>query len=141
MRRDHRRAFRLLAEKTVIRWWSHCVGGRDRTGVAAALVLKAAGVYNEDIAADFMPSNHYLSKRTAAFAEQMPAEGLEDEEIERILTGIALWGRPHPREARPARSRVLRHRRLSCQVGIRAAEVAAFRRVFVRPAQGTASGG
>lgn len=35
----------------------HCSGGKDRTGVATALVLSALGVTREDIKADFMMSN------------------------------------------------------------------------------------
>ena len=35
----------------------HCSGGKDRTGVATAVVLSALGVKMEDIEADFMMSN------------------------------------------------------------------------------------
>ncbi|KIC46021.1 hypothetical protein RA28_10350 [Ruegeria sp. ANG-S4] len=35
----------------------HCSGGKDRTGVATALVLSALGVAREDIKSDFMMSN------------------------------------------------------------------------------------
>lgn len=35
----------------------HCSGGKDRTGVATALVLSALGVATEDIKSDFMMSN------------------------------------------------------------------------------------
>ncbi|KAG9850929.1 hypothetical protein KCU98_g3067, partial [Aureobasidium melanogenum] len=38
----------------------HCTGGRDRTGVGIALWLKALGVSQQDIEADFLASNHAL---------------------------------------------------------------------------------
>ncbi|HBN8432899.1 tyrosine-protein phosphatase [Pseudomonas aeruginosa] len=38
----------------------HCTGGRDRTGVGAALVLRALGVPDATIKEDFVASNYYL---------------------------------------------------------------------------------
>jgi len=38
----------------------HCTGGRDRTGVGIALLLKALGVSQQDIEADFVASNQAL---------------------------------------------------------------------------------
>ncbi|KAK2605975.1 hypothetical protein QQS21_003601 [Conoideocrella luteorostrata] len=38
----------------------HCTGGRDRTGVGAALLLKALDAPDEAIEADFVASNKYL---------------------------------------------------------------------------------
>ncbi len=38
----------------------HCTGGRDRTGVGTALVLKTLGVPDETIKEDFVASNEYL---------------------------------------------------------------------------------
>lgn len=39
----------------------HCTGGRDRTGMATALILYVLGVPNEVIEADFVASNVYLA--------------------------------------------------------------------------------
>ena len=50
----------------------HCSGGKDRTGVATALVLTALGVTKEDILADFMMSN--TLKDADNKAEQIAAE-------------------------------------------------------------------
>lgn len=50
----------------------HCSGGKDRTGVATALVLTALGVTKEDIQADFMMSN--TLKDADNKAEQIAAE-------------------------------------------------------------------
>lgn len=41
----------------------HCTAGRDRTGIIAALLLKLVGVPNEDIAADYQISSHYLQPK------------------------------------------------------------------------------
>lgn len=38
----------------------HCTGGRDRTGVGAALLLRTLGVSQPDIEADFVASNRFL---------------------------------------------------------------------------------
>lgn len=38
----------------------HCTGGRDRTGVGAALLLRVLGVSQPDIEADFVASNRFL---------------------------------------------------------------------------------
>ena len=44
----------------------HCSGGKDRTGVATAVVLSALGVTREDIEADFMMSNTLKDPDNAA---------------------------------------------------------------------------
>jgi protein-tyrosine phosphatase len=48
----------------------HCVGGRDRAGQVAMLVLALAGVAPEDIAADYALSAECLSARYAARGEE-----------------------------------------------------------------------
>ena len=47
----------------------HCVGGRDRSGQIAMLVLALAGVAPEDIAADYVLSAERLGARYAARGE------------------------------------------------------------------------
>jgi protein-tyrosine phosphatase len=58
----------------------HCVGGRDRTGQVAMLVLALAGVGAEDIAADYTLSTERMKVRYAAIGE--PDQGPE---LERFL--------------------------------------------------------
>ncbi len=48
----------------------HCVGGRDRTGQIAMLVLALAGVAPADIAADYALSGERLRARYAARGEE-----------------------------------------------------------------------
>ena len=52
----------------------HCAGGKDRTGLLAALVLRDAGVEIADIAADYAKSEANLQPRHAAWLAGAPDE-------------------------------------------------------------------
>jgi protein-tyrosine phosphatase len=52
----------------------HCVGGKDRTGLITALVLRDAGVAIPDIAADYAKSEANLAPRHAAWLAAAPDE-------------------------------------------------------------------
>jgi protein tyrosine/serine phosphatase len=66
----------------------HCAGGKDRTGLVAALVLRAAGVAIDDVAADYALTGPNLTsgwvdaapdeaeRRRRAFKQQTPAEAI-----------------------------------------------------------------
>jgi protein-tyrosine phosphatase len=56
----------------------HCVGGRDRTGQIAMLVLALAGVGSEEIAADYVLSSDRLSVRYARLGEPDQGHQLEE---------------------------------------------------------------
>jgi protein-tyrosine phosphatase len=58
----------------------HCVGGKDRTGLLAALLLDLAGVAPEDIAADYALSAERLRPRHEAWFAAAETE----EELERL---------------------------------------------------------
>jgi protein tyrosine/serine phosphatase len=45
----------------------HCHGGKDRTGLVVALLLRLVGVDRETIAADYALSGHNLPEQTAAW--------------------------------------------------------------------------
>ena len=45
----------------------HCVGGKDRTGLLAAFLLHLAGVYDDEIAADYALSEERLLPRHEAW--------------------------------------------------------------------------
>ncbi|MBO0852872.1 MAG: tyrosine-protein phosphatase [Nocardia sp.] len=49
----------------------HCAAGKDRTGWAVATLLRAVGVTEEDILADYLLSNHAM----AALADDMARNG------------------------------------------------------------------
>jgi protein-tyrosine phosphatase len=52
----------------------HCQGGRDRTGITAALLLQILGVPKETIVADYLLSTRYLNERPASTPAPGPAE-------------------------------------------------------------------
>ena len=66
----------------------HCAGGKDRTGLVAALVLRAAGVGIDDVAADYALTGANLTsgwvdeapdeaeRRRRAFKQQTPADAI-----------------------------------------------------------------
>jgi protein-tyrosine phosphatase len=58
----------------------HCAGGKDRTGLVSALLLRLAGVGPRDIAADYALSGDYLAPRH----ERWIAEAADDAERERL---------------------------------------------------------
>ena len=59
----------------------HCSAGKDRTGVAAALILSLFGVDKEDIAHDFLATNIYNRKEIQTVEEsvkdKLPPETIE----------------------------------------------------------------
>jgi protein-tyrosine phosphatase len=59
----------------------HCLGGKDRTGLVAALLLRLAGVGLVDIAADYAQSDRNLAERT----EEWIAEAEDEADRERRL--------------------------------------------------------
>lgn len=70
---EHRDLFDvLLAQPEGEAVLYHCSGGKDRTGVATALILSALGVTQDDIRVDFMMSN--TLKDADNKAEQIAAE-------------------------------------------------------------------
>jgi protein-tyrosine phosphatase len=61
----------------------HCTAGKDRTGVASALLLAALGVDDETIAADYELSNEFQAHaRVAAVRPQLDAAGVQFEKVE-----------------------------------------------------------
>lgn len=59
------------AEGTVV---VHCAGGKDRTGLVSALLLRLAGVAPATIAADYARSGPNLAESTRAWIEAAPDE-------------------------------------------------------------------
>jgi protein-tyrosine phosphatase len=75
----------------------HCVSGKDRTGFAAAVLLKILGASDEDIAADYLKSNDYRAGYmqywlSQATDEAMVASGVSDpaqmEQVRQMLRAI-----------------------------------------------------
>jgi protein-tyrosine phosphatase len=52
----------------------HCLGGKDRTGLVSALLLRLAGVGLDTIGADYAASGPNLGSRSAAWIDEAPDE-------------------------------------------------------------------
>lgn len=68
----------LLADTSPVVF--HCTAGKDRTGVAAALLLRALGVSTEDVLQDYLLTNTLLKTAHAqgmAQASLLPPEALQ----------------------------------------------------------------
>jgi protein-tyrosine phosphatase len=73
--------FRLLANEAAYPLVFHCAGGRDRTGIVAALILSAAGVSREDIVADYLASNDHLVPLMARMRDDYVSRDIDPEPI------------------------------------------------------------
>lgn len=61
----------------------HCTAGKDRTGVASALLLATLGVDDDTIAADYELSTEFQARgRIAAIRPQLDAAGIEFAKVE-----------------------------------------------------------
>ena len=65
----------------------HCTAGKDRTGLAAALLLGVLGVSHEDILADYELSNRYRAeRRIAELRPRLEAAGVDVEAVRPFLS-------------------------------------------------------
>jgi len=63
----------------------HCAAGKDRTGVAAALLLELAGVADADIIDDYALSASLLAPMFAEFAPRMAERGIDAAKARRLM--------------------------------------------------------
>jgi protein-tyrosine phosphatase len=66
----------------------HCFGGKDRTGLVVALLLRLVGIDRETIGADYALSGHNLRRQTAAWVAEAE-DDLDRERRTRIGTAPA----------------------------------------------------
>ena len=65
----------------------HCTAGKDRTGIAAALLLSVLGVERETVLDDYELSNEFRSKRRIEqLRPQLEAEGIDVEHVRPYLS-------------------------------------------------------
>ena len=83
------RVFRELADENCRPALIHCMGGKDRTGWAAASLLLFLGVPADLVMADFMASNENLQVMFQSFFDDFAARGGDPD-----LLGAFLWVRP-----------------------------------------------
>ena len=72
----------ILADETPV--FFHCTAGKDRTGVAAALILRALGVSREDILADYLWTNEYRARSSASFCKTLEQMGVPAEKAAEV---------------------------------------------------------
>ena len=75
------RFFRLLLETENGAVLYHCTQGKDRTGVASALLLAALGANRETIVADFDATNRVYDKDVRKYSRRVKFLGGKEEEI------------------------------------------------------------
>ena len=71
--------FRILLDtdpKRAVLW--HCTGGKDRTGLAAMLILSMLGVDEETVVKDYLLTNEFNARRIAGTKQYMKAQGYDD---------------------------------------------------------------
>ena len=73
--------FEILAEPGGLAAVFHCSGGRDRTGIAAALLLATLGVGDEVIAADYARTGAHLKRHVPRFARYIDGAQLTQEQF------------------------------------------------------------
>jgi protein-tyrosine phosphatase len=73
--------FHLLAEPANYPLVFHCAGGRDRTGVASALILLTAGVPREHVIVDYMLSKECCAPRDQRYAARLRDQGIDPEPV------------------------------------------------------------
>lgn len=66
----------------------HCTAGKDRTGIAAALLLTALGADRETVLGDYALTNRFLSAQVEQAAALARSLGASDREAE-LVRGIA----------------------------------------------------
>ncbi len=66
----------------------HCTQGKDRTGIASALILAALGVDRETIIKDFDVTNRVYEKDVIKFSRRVKLLGGKEEEIEVVKSFI-----------------------------------------------------
>lgn len=79
-RRAYRAFLERLADPATGPTVFHCSGGRDRTGIAAALALSVLGVDEAVICEDYRLSGEQLRPHTRHFVEQLATFGLTERE-------------------------------------------------------------
>lgn len=85
----YRRLFAHLVEEEVPIVF-HCTAGKDRTGVAAMLVLLALGVSEEDALYDYLLTNVYLAQRIRELvAKDLGVEPEDVAEEEEMRAGVS----------------------------------------------------
>lgn len=66
----------------------HCSQGKDRTGLAAMLILTALGVDEDTIMSDYLLTNTYNAELIEQERQMLAAEGIEGETLDLYMTAL-----------------------------------------------------
>lgn len=91
--RGYERFFRELinVEDGAVLW--HCTAGKDRTGLAAALLLAALGADWQTILFDFKLTNRFTAGEIDTVRQELLARGCSDRLIKAVLSFVGVDGR------------------------------------------------
>ena len=64
----------------------HCSGGKDRTGVVSALLLRALGVSDDDVVADYAASQGYLASFIERYRDLLIERGIDPEAVDYLTS-------------------------------------------------------
>ena len=78
---QYARFFRLILDNEAGAILYHCTQGKDRTGIASALLLAALGASRETIVADFDATNRVYAKDVKKYSRRVRFWGGKEEEI------------------------------------------------------------
>jgi len=76
-----RAVLELLAAPSAAPLVFHCTGGKDRTGVVAAVLLRLLGVPDDVVIADYATSQEYLRGFIEGYREMLTDQGLDAEAV------------------------------------------------------------
>lgn len=68
----------------------HCFAGKDRTGMAAAIVLQLLGVAEADIMQDYLKTNAQRQSANVAIVAAAKARGLDDNQLSALSQVLAV---------------------------------------------------
>lgn len=69
---QYRRLFELLSDGDNLPLLFHCTAGKDRTGIASALILYALGADDHTVMQDYLLSNQYVARKYEALVKRFP---------------------------------------------------------------------
>jgi protein-tyrosine phosphatase len=69
---QYKRSFNVLEIKQDIPVMFHCAAGKDRVGIAIALIMYALGVSHEDVMQDYLLSGVYLENKYKPITDKYP---------------------------------------------------------------------
>lgn len=85
-----RRVVELLAQLREGAGLFHCFAGKDRAGMAAAVVLTALGASREDVFKDYLRTNELRAEANKILLDKARADGASPEKLAAIETAIGV---------------------------------------------------